>query len=119
MIVLTNGGTSVTQQLLAKWGLAELVERVLSADDVKRWKPSPEPYQYTATETGVEVGQIALVTVHGWDAMGAKHAGLIAGWSSRLEREFPPAMGKPDVVGANLGEVVARLMGAEEVRRAA
>ncbi len=119
VIVLTNGSSAMAQHLLAKWGLAELVERVLSADEVKRFKPSPELYHYAATEMGVELGQIALVTVHGWDAMGAKHAGLIAGWSSRLERDFPPAFGEPDVTAANLHEVVVRLMGAEEVRRAA
>lgn len=119
VIVLANGDADVARQLLAKWGLTDLVERVISADEVERWKPSPEPYQYAAREMGVEPAQMALVTVHGWDAMGARRAGLTAGWASRLERHFPPTMGEPDVAGANLQEVVTRLMALEEVRRAA
>jgi 2-haloacid dehalogenase len=119
VIALTNGTAEVVERLMRRLGLTGLMERIISADDVGRWKPHPEPYQYAASQLGVEPGQMALVTVHGWDALGAKRAGLTAGWASRLERHFPPALGEPDVTGANLQEVVTRLMALEEVRRAA
>lgn len=54
--------------------------------------------------------QMALVAVHGWDIMGAHRAGLTTGWASRLEGHFPPAMGAPDVSGANLVEVANGLL---------
>jgi 2-haloacid dehalogenase len=43
MATLTSGAAEVAEKLLERAGLSELVERRLSVDDVRRWKPAPEP----------------------------------------------------------------------------
>jgi 2-haloacid dehalogenase len=50
MATLTNGAAEVAKKLLERAGLADLVERFLSVDEVPRWKPASEPYLYAARE---------------------------------------------------------------------
>jgi 2-haloacid dehalogenase len=44
MIALTNGGAKNTQKLLDRARLAPFVERTISIDKVRRWKPNREVY---------------------------------------------------------------------------
>ena len=64
---LTNSTAEVAVAQLTNAGLADLFEKILSADTVRRLKPAPEPYRYAAQEMGVEVGQVRLIAAHAWD----------------------------------------------------
>lgn len=107
---LTNGSATLTQALLERAGLEGLVGRVVSIDEVQAWKPAPAPYLRAAEVLGVVPGRLALVAVHSWDVHGARHAGLVTGWASRLEGRFPAIFDRPAVIGADLVEVVERLL---------
>lgn len=98
------------QLLLDRAGLAGHVRRCLSVDAVRRWKPAPEPYQYAATELGVEPNRLALVAAHPWDCAGAHHAGLRAGWVNRRGEPWPHVFPEPDVAGADLPAVITSLL---------
>jgi 2-haloacid dehalogenase len=78
MATLTNGAADVAGKLLERAGLADLVERRISVDEVRRWKPAREPYLHAARELGVAPERCTLVAVHPWDVDGAKRAGLQA-----------------------------------------
>jgi FMN phosphatase YigB (HAD superfamily) len=88
-----------------------LVARVFSIDEVRRWKPFPEPYLHAAAELELRPGQLAMVAVHARDVHGAKQAGLVTGWADRLEGRWNTAMTPPDVTGSTLVEVVQGLLG--------
>jgi 2-haloacid dehalogenase len=107
---LTNGAAATTTALLERAGLSALVNRVISIDEARTWKPAPAPYRHAADVMGVEPGRLAHVAVHGWDVHGARHAGLMTGWASRLEGTFPATFDPPDVAGADLVDVVDRLL---------
>jgi 2-haloacid dehalogenase len=107
---LSNGAAEVTTELLESAGLAGLVERVFSVDEVGVWKPRPEPYRHAVDELGVAPEAAALVAVHAWDTHGARQAGLVTGWASRLEGRLSPVFDAPDVVGDDLVEVVVGLL---------
>lgn len=107
---LTNGSAAVTHELLDRGNLADLVDRVISIDEVQTWKPAAAPYRHAAEVLDVVAGQLALVAVHAWDVHGACRAGLVTGWASRLEGRFPAILDRPDVVGADLVEVVDGLL---------
>lgn len=109
MVTLTNGSASVTQRLLESAGLQGFVERIISVDEVRRWKPRREVYIHCADTTGVEPHRLALIAAHAWDIHGAQRAGLITGYVSRRHSVFPSTMDKPTVEGATLVEVAARL----------
>ncbi len=113
IVTLTNGSAETTQKLLKGAGVGDMVERAISIDEVKHWKPRREVYLHAAGVCGVEPQQVALVAVHAWDVQGANRAGLIAGWVSRTEKAFPQVMQPPDVKGDTLTAVARQLLAPE------
>jgi 2-haloacid dehalogenase len=109
-IALTNGSEKTTQKLLAKAGLDPLMERVVSIQAVRQWKPARAVYLQAAQAAGVEVQEMALVAAHAWDCRGAAAAGMTTGWLPRQEKRFPDLFGKPDVKGGTLLEVLQQLL---------
>jgi 2-haloacid dehalogenase len=112
MATLTNGAAEVAEKLLDRAGLAEMVERRLSVDEVRRWKPAPEPYRYAAHELGVPPDRCTLIAVHPWDVDGAKRAGLQAAWLNRNDSPYPEFFEAPDATGETLGRLADALLAA-------
>ena len=110
VVTLTNGGADQTRALLETAGLNRYVEQVLTVDDVRRWKPAPEPYLHAAHALDLPASRVALVAVHAWDVHGARRAGLVTGWASRLEGSFADIFDQPDVSGPDLVSVADALL---------
>jgi 2-haloacid dehalogenase len=107
--VLTNSSTESARSLLAGSGLE--LDPVVGADQVKAFKPDPRIYRRAAEASGHPPGQVALITAHGWDAMGAKRAGLRVAWISRSERLRLLAP-EPDFEAGDLAEAAERIVAA-------
>jgi 2-haloacid dehalogenase len=107
---LTNGSAENTRKLLERASLMTHVKHVIGIDDVQHWKPRREVYVHGAKTVGAEPSRTALVAAHAWDVQGARAAGLVGAWVSRLETKFQPAMGQPDVSGSDLVSVVDALL---------
>jgi 2-haloacid dehalogenase len=110
VVTLTNGSSDLAAALLRRAGLDGHVTANLSVDDVRRWKPAPEPYRYAANQTGVGPDRIALVACHAWDCAGAARAGLRAGWVARSEPRWPDTFPAPHVTGPDLPSVVRAIL---------
>ena len=110
VVTLTNGTADTTQKLLERAGVNDMVERSISIDEVKHWKPHRAVYLHAAEVCGVRPDEVALVAAHAWDAEGAGRAGLVTGWVARGEEVFPEVMKSPDVKGETLTAVAARLL---------
>jgi 2-haloacid dehalogenase len=110
---LTNGSASLTSSFVDRAGLGSLVVRVVSVEEVYRWKPAGVVYRYAAEVLGVSPDLMALVAAHDWDCHGAKRAGLTTGWVSRKSGGFGAPFGAPDVAGEDLTEVAAKLLALE------
>ena len=110
IVTLTNGHADTTRRLLERARLNHFVEREISIDEVRRWKPAREVYLHAAKVARVAPGELALVAAHAWDVHGASRAGLVTGWVSRLEKHFLSVMNPPDVTGDTLTEVAKRLL---------
>lgn len=78
MIALTNGGSGVAQAQIENAGLDRFLTRVISVDEVGKFKPDPRPYLHAAEVMGVGVGEMVLVAAHDWDCAGAVAAGAQA-----------------------------------------
>lgn len=107
---LTVGDPKNTRSFLAGAGLASYVDQVVTSDAVGVWKPAPDVYYYTAKAMSCELDRMALVAVHAWDCHGAKRAGALSGWCSRLEGEPGDVFQPADVRGHDLVEVVDGLL---------
>ena len=113
LATLTNSTQRVADAQIDNSGLRGYFDQVLSADTVQRLKPAPEPYRMAADSLGVEVGQVRLVAAHAWDVAGAMQAGCRAAFVARPGMVLNPLFERPDVVGADLREVVDGILKAE------
>jgi len=109
VFTLSNGAPAATRGFLDRAGVADLVERGLSIDEVGAWKPAPAPYALAVTAAGVPAERVALVAVHSWDLHGAHQAGLTTGWCPRLEGQQTPVFATADVVADTLVGVITAL----------
>ena len=112
-VALTTGDTEGTRELLGRAGVGELLEGIVSIDDVQQWKPRPEVYWHVVRLLGVEAPRVALISAHSWDVHGAHRAGLATGWVDRGASRND-AFDPPDVSGRDLDEVCERLLALPE-----
>jgi 2-haloacid dehalogenase len=109
-VTLTHGSPGVAEAGLSRGGVTPLVERTLSSEVIRAWKPTPAPYLWAAGVCDVRPEEMALVAVHAWDVHGAQRAGLTGGWASRSERVHAPVFDPPHVQGRSLVDVVDALL---------
>jgi 2-haloacid dehalogenase len=88
----------------------------MSADSVKRLKPAPEPYQAVARAFDVDIADVRLVAAHSWDVSGALAAGCTAAFVARPGMVLSPLGRQPDIVGADIAEVVEQILAVEVAR---
>jgi 2-haloacid dehalogenase len=116
VVCLTNGRADTTASFSARTGLDPFIERVISVGEVFRWKPAAVVYRYAAEVLGVWPERMALVAAHDWDCHGAKRAGMTTGWVHRApggSGGYGAYFAPPDVTGADLTEVAAKLLALE------
>jgi 2-haloacid dehalogenase len=110
---LTNGSAYLVSSFVNRTGLGSGVDRVISVEEVYRWKPAGVVYRYATEVLGVPPDRLALVAAHDWDCHGAKRAGLTTGWVSRKSGGYGAPFAPPDVTGEDLTEVAAKLLALE------
>jgi 2-haloacid dehalogenase len=110
VVTLSHGSPGVAEAGLERGGITPLVERTLSSETVRAWKPSREAYLWAAGACGVPPARMALVAAHGWDVLGAERAGLTGAWFPRSERVYPAAFPAPAVVAGDLAGAVGALL---------
>lgn len=110
---LTNSRKAVAETQMRNSGLADLFDQILSADEVKRLKPAPEPYRMAAERFGVATRQVRLVAAHAWDVAGALRAGCKAAFVARPGMVLDPTHEAPDVIGKDLADVAERIIVAD------
>jgi 2-haloacid dehalogenase len=110
VVTLSHGSPGVAEAGLARGGIAPLVERCLSSESIRVWKPSPAAYLWAAGCCEVRPDRMALVAAHGWDVQGAQRAGLTGAWFPRSERTYPAVYEEPHVAAADLGSAVDALL---------
>lgn len=108
---LTNGTLAAARQQLGNAGLLGFFDEVLSADEVERFKPAPEPYAMALDRLGARAGDSWMLAAHAWDIAGAQAAGLRTGFVARPGKVLNPAGAKPDIAADDLAELVQSLLG--------
>lgn len=110
MAALTNSVHAVAEAQLTNAGIRDCFDQVLSADDVRRLKPSSEPYRLVADRFGTSVGSVRLVAAHAWDVSGALAAGCHAAFVARPGMVPSPIGAQPDVIGVDMREVAEGIL---------
>jgi 2-haloacid dehalogenase len=110
VVTLSHGSPGVAEAGLERGGITPLVERSLSTEAIRAWKPSREAYLWAAGSCGVSPDRMALVAAHGWDVFGAQRAGLTGAWFPRGERSYPAVYEPPHVTASDLSGAVDALL---------
>lgn len=111
MVALTNGSTAVANAQIENAGLHPFVRRVISVEEVARFKPAPEPYLHAAEVMGVGIGDMMLVAAHDWDCAGALAAGAQTAFVRRGGVVWSLPIEPPPLVVEDIAALAAVLVG--------
>lgn len=111
VLFFTNGSEQNTRSLIARNGLINLVDHVVSIDTFRRWKPARSAYESAISQVDGAPEQSAMIAAHAWDTSGARNAGLLTGWIQRQDALFHPAMPAPCIQSNSLVTLVDQLSG--------
>jgi 2-haloacid dehalogenase len=111
VITLSHGSPGVAEAAIERGGIAPLVERSLTSEQIRAWKPAREVYLWAAGTCDVAPAAMALVAAHGWDVLGAQRAGLTGAWFPRSERTYPAVYEAPHIEAPDLARAVEALLG--------
>jgi 2-haloacid dehalogenase len=112
LATLTNSPLDVVRDQLRGAALEDRFDAVLSADEVRALKPRREPYELVARTFDVTLADVRLIAAHAWDVAGALAAGCAAAFVARPGMILSPLGERPDMVGADLGEVAEQIIAA-------
>jgi len=108
LAAFSNGESNVIPGVLENAQLWPLLDDIVSADEMKTFKPDPSLYAHAArrlTQTG---NTLWLVSSNPFDIIGAKIAGLHTAWVRRDARAvFDPWGVEPDLVVAGIDRLSA------------
>ncbi len=83
LAILSNGTPAMLAAAAANAGIADLLDAVLSVEEVKVYKPHPAVYGLASERLNVSAGRICFLSSNGWDAYSAKASGLHVLWCNR------------------------------------
>ncbi|MBD8014933.1 haloacid dehalogenase type II [Microbacterium sp. APC 3898] len=81
--VFSNGSRDMLEPLIKNSVLSELIDEIISVDDIKQYKPTPASYSYALKVLGVERHEVLFMSSNEWDIAGAKSFGFQTAWINR------------------------------------
>ena len=100
--VLSNGDPAMLDPLLSQSGLAPLLDPVLSAHSVERFKTDEAVYALGPAALQLSARDILFVSSNGWDAIGATWYGYTTLWINRAGAPLDPLDTQPTRTGSSL-----------------
>lgn len=91
---------------IARGGLDDVFEHVLSTDAIRTYKPHPRAYRMAIEAWDLPREDILFVAFAGWDMAGAKWFGYPAFWLNRLDAPREGLGVAPDGVGRDLSDLL-------------
>lgn len=104
--VLSNGDPPMLEPVIAHAGFAGLLDPVLSAHEVQRFKTDDAVYALGPSALGLAAREIVFVSSNGWDAIGATWYGYTTLWVNRARQPLDPLDTAPTRTGSSLRDVL-------------
>ena len=96
LAILSNGAPKMLAAAAENSGITDLLDAILSVEDVKVFKPHPSVYQLAVDKLAVSLGQICFLSSNAWDAHGAKAFGFHVVWCNRFRQAPERIPERPD-----------------------
>ncbi len=105
LAILSNGSPAMLAAAAANAGITDLLDAVLSVEEVKVYKPHPAVYGLACKRLNVVAERICFLSSNGWDAYSAKAFGLRVLWCNRFGQAPERIPETPDAQIATLAEL--------------
>ena len=110
LAALTNVPYStVLQPRMERTGLISYFEKVLSAEQIRKYKPCIEVYHWAANKLEVELYKILLVSAHPWDIAGGANAGMQTAYIKHGKQLLYPLVPKPAFTCTNVADLAKQI----------
>jgi 2-haloacid dehalogenase len=110
LFAFSNGKRSELDAVLSNANILDCFEGIITADDVRSFKPDPAVYCHARRMAGAWSSPFWLVSSNPWDIIGARSAGLSAAWVQRSEEKiYDPCGIEPNVTVRSLIDLAAAL----------
>lgn len=86
--ILSNGAPDMLNAAVEAARLTDVLDMVLSVEDVGVYKPDPRVYQIAVDRLGVEPQEICFMSSNAWDAVGAASFGFRVAWVNRYGQPY-------------------------------
>jgi len=95
LAILSNGEPKMLQSAAKSAGITDLLDAIISVDEVKVFKPSPRVYELAPSHLKIAKSDIGFVSSNNWDVNGGGSAGLTTFWIQRAAAEPPEELDYP------------------------
>jgi 2-haloacid dehalogenase len=100
--ILSNGSPRMLGAAVDNAGLGEVLDAVISVDQIKVYKTAPAVYQLAVDQLGVAASAISFQSSNAWDAHAASNFGFRVVWVNRFAQARERLPGNPDIKLDNL-----------------
>jgi 2-haloacid dehalogenase len=104
-LILSNGTPHMLTAAVESSGLAGKFSHILSADQVRVYKPDPRVYALVPEALGLAREVVVFVSSNMFDVMGAKAYGFQVAWVNRMQTQADVLGLAPDLVLSRLDEL--------------
>ncbi|WP_405294643.1 haloacid dehalogenase type II [Algibacter sp. Ld11] len=110
LVSFTNSSNKGVETQFKNAGLTEYFEQRLSIEDMGKFKPHADAYDWAARKMGVKPSECMLVAAHGWDVAGAIWANWRGAFISRPGAQLYPLAPLPELSESNLKHIADQLI---------
>ncbi|SOH92613.1 2-haloacid dehalogenase [Monaibacterium marinum] len=100
--ILSNGSPAMLQGAVSSAGIGDVLDDVLSVEDVGVFKPHPSVYDLVGGRFGCAKEEVLFVSSNGWDAGAAAGYGFRTAWVNRAGLPVDRLWGTPDTILSDL-----------------
>ncbi|MEH2540669.1 MULTISPECIES: haloacid dehalogenase type II [unclassified Bradyrhizobium] len=93
LAILSNGEPRMLEAAAKSAGIRDLLDDIISVEEVKIFKVSPRVYNLAPERMKVSNPELGFVSANNWDAVAAASAGLRTFWIQRSTVEVPEELG--------------------------
>jgi 2-haloacid dehalogenase len=105
--ILSNGSPKMLESVVRNAGLDGRFRHIISADEVRIYKPNPAVYQLPETHLGILRDEIGFVSSNCWDVAGGRAFGFQAYWLNRQNAPLETLGFQPDGIVRSAMELSA------------
>jgi 2-haloacid dehalogenase len=102
---LTNVSQEIIDDRMERTGLISYFEAVLSTEEIKKYKPAAEVYQWALQKLEVDATDVLFVSAHPWDVAGAANVGMQTAFIEHPGEMLYPLAPAPTFKATNLEEL--------------